>query len=111
MATMKYLSALGQITMLDVEHLWAAMRRIDAVDDALASTSMQGKPALRALLSEAYHEIQHVMRKGARRGVKLGAQGAYTKKNLDPELVQRLVELAGAPAAADDAAPAAVAEG
>ena len=85
--------------MADMERLFRIQTCLDQVDDAIAATSLQAKPAIAGLLREAYFEAQAVMRKGALQALKLGKAGAFQRKHLRPELVQRLIELAEMPPA------------
>ncbi len=94
---MKYCGNLATLRMIDVERLWTLMRHLDMADDAIAATSLQGKPAIRGLLQDAYFIAQELMRKGAKRAVNLGAAGAWSRKRIDPELIKRLMELSGGP--------------
>ena len=55
---MKHPNRLADLTVTDLLRLHRIMRRLDALDDAIAATSLQAKPAIRALLSEAYHEAK-----------------------------------------------------
>jgi hypothetical protein len=83
--------------MADMERLFRIQSCLDQVDDAIAATSLQAKPAIAGLLREAYFEAQAIMRKGALRALKLGKAGAFQRKHLRAELVQRLIELAEIP--------------
>jgi hypothetical protein len=71
--------------MADMERLFRIQSCLDQVDDAIAATSLQAKPAIAGL------------RKGALRALKLGKAGAFQRKHLRAELVQRLIELAEIP--------------
>ena len=101
---MKYQSALCQLSMADVERLYGALVRLNAVDDAIMATSLQGKPAMRELLRDIYTVVHGLMRKAARRACKLGAEGAYVRKNLPPELMTMLIEMASGPEVAEESA-------
>jgi hypothetical protein len=99
---MKYRSELANLTMADVQGLDKARQCLRAVYEGIGATSVQGKPAILGLLDEADDLVLAVIRKGARRAVKLGMAGAYGRKHLSQDFVARLVELAGAPSAIGD---------
>lgn len=101
MATGSNHAALAALTMADVERLYAALLRLDAIDDALVATSLQAKPAIRELLRDVHAVCHGLIRKAARRACKRGAQGHYSRKKLPPGLMEMLIEMAGSPEVAE----------
>lgn len=87
--------------MADLERLDHIRQALEDVYNAISTTSLQAKPAILGLLNRAHDEAGAIMRKGARGAIKLGAAGAYGRKHLELEFIQRLIELAGAATAAD----------
>jgi hypothetical protein len=101
---MKYSSGLATLTMADVQVLDRARQSLRMIYDAIGATNVQGKPAMLGILDQADDCMQSVMRKGARRAVKLGLAGAYQRKHLSTDFVQRLAELAGVSPTDDEGA-------
>ena len=63
---MKNPNSMGNLTVTDLLRLHRIMRRLDALDDAIAATTLQAKPAIRALLREAYFDAGNIFDRGAR---------------------------------------------
>lgn len=63
---MKNPNRMGDLTVTHLLRLHRIMRRLDALDDAIAATSLQAKPAIRALLREAYFDAGNIFDRGAR---------------------------------------------
>jgi hypothetical protein len=101
---MKYRSELANLTMADVQGLDRARQSLRAIYEGVGATSLQGKPAILALVDEVDDLVVAVIRKGARRAVKLGMAGAYGRKHLNQDFIARLVELAGVSPTDDDGA-------
>jgi hypothetical protein len=92
---MKYRSELANLTMADIQGLDRARQLLRAIYEGIGATSLQGKPAILALVDEVDDLVVAVIRKGARRAVTLGLKGAYGRKHLSHDLIDRLIELAG----------------
>ena len=118
---MKNPNRMGDLTITDLLRLHRIMRRLDALDDAIAATSLQAKPAIRALLKEAYFEASNIFDRGARVFGKHVVVGWSPGIDLDEEFWARARSScqAAAPAAGTeidssaagaDAAPAELAE-
>ena len=86
---MKNPNRLGDLTVTDLLRLHRIMRRLDALDDAIAATSIQAKPAIRALLSEAYHEAGNIFDRGARAFGKHVQAGWVPGVDLDADFWER----------------------
>jgi hypothetical protein len=104
MAGMRYSSALCAITFRDLEMLHEQRSMLRMAYEGIAATQAHGKPAILGLLEKCDDIAEALMRKGATRAVKLGAAGAYTRKQPSRELVDTLIRLARAQPDADGAA-------
>jgi len=108
---MKNPNRMGDLTVTDLLRLHRIMRRLDALDDAIAATSLQAKPAIRALLRETYFEASKIFDRGARVFGKHVTAGWVPGIDLDQEFWERarsaceaIAQAAPEPASSSEAA-------
>ena len=112
---MKHPNRLADLTITDLLRLHRIQERLNTLDDAIAATSLQAKPAIRKLLSESYFEAEDIFAKGARVFAKHVQAGWVPGIGLDQQFwnhVTAVMQASAQPAeVASEGAPAAVAQG
>ncbi len=88
---MKHPSRLADLTTTDLVRLHRIQERLNTLCDAIAATSLQAKPAILKLLSEAYCEAGDIFAKGARALARNMQAGWVPAISLDDALGARVM--------------------
>jgi hypothetical protein len=90
----KLYESLNGLVFQDMIDLYRARVNLNQVYQAIEATNLQAKPAMLGLLDQADDVVLHLLRKGAKRAVRFGAQGGYKFRAIPAGLPELLMELA-----------------
>lgn len=89
-ADMPYHNRMCDLSMLDMQRIHLAHKRLEALYQAISATSMQGKAAMLLLINEADSELEHIFKKGVIGILNHTKRGKLPGGYNEPEFVQHV---------------------